>query len=58
MGSLLNTLISSATGVDATALSADVTGAEQYGILAAEVFALMMLVIIIELGLILFELRS
>jgi hypothetical protein len=55
---LLNSLITSVTGVDANALAAEAEGYEQYAILAAEVFGLALLVIIVELGLILFEVRK
>jgi hypothetical protein len=58
MGSLLNTLISTVTGTDPTSLAAEVTGAEQYALLAAEVFALILVIMMVELGLILFELRK
>ncbi len=58
MGGLLNSVIASVTGVDANTLSADLNAAEQYAVAAAEIFALLIVIIVFELAFILFELRA
>jgi hypothetical protein len=55
---MLDSLISAITGTDPTSLAAEVTGAEQYAVLAAEVLTVLLVIMVVELGLILFELRK
>jgi hypothetical protein len=58
VGGLLNSLISSVTGTDPSTLSADLNAGEQYAVLAAEVLTVLLVIMVIELMLILFELRG